>query len=178
MCSSDLQNPGNKVLRDQLASSLDLYAFVLNELGDEAGAERQSQRVEQIREASGEQDTIDLDVLVRQATSLLNKGVSHARRKQHPEAVEKFRKAVRLWRQVCGMAPGQNEFEDGLRYSQLNLIEQLNQLQQHQDCLPVYQDLVERQRDTIRRNPGVDKLRGTLLEILHNFGHQIGRAHV
>jgi serine/threonine protein kinase len=165
------QNPGNKVLRDQLASSLDLYAFVLNELGDEAGAERQSQRVEQIRGAAGEQDTIDLDVLMHQATSLLNKGVSHARRKQHPEAVEKFRKAVQLWRQVCGMAPGQNEFEDGLRYSQLNLIEQLNLLQQHQDCLPVYEDLVERQRDTIRRNPGVDKLRGTQVQILHNFGH-------
>jgi serine/threonine protein kinase len=165
------QDPANTLLRDRLATTLDHYAFVLGELEDEAGAERQSQRAEQIRGAAGEQDIIDPDVLMRQATNLLNKGVSYSRRNQHPEAVDKLRKAERAWRQLCGMFPGQNEFADGLRYSQLNLIAQLKQLQQHQDCLPVYQDLVQRQRDTIRRNPAVDKHRGTLVEILHNFGH-------
>jgi tetratricopeptide (TPR) repeat protein len=174
------QAPQNAALRDELATLLEHHAFVLDALGLAEEAERQALRARQVLGEPSGDELVSPDFLKRRATQHLNKGVAHRRRKQHREAVAEFRQAELAWQRLCELVPGQNEFEDALRYSQLNLIQQLRQLDQNADTLPIWRELIARQRETIRKSPDVAKFRGTLCELLHSLGHllqQLGRRH-
>jgi len=163
--------PESPDYRRELAELRENFALTLEAEGADEAAGEQRQLAETLYASQDPKLQNSARFLVRQATNHLNRGVALTRRSQDPQALDEYRKAESLFRRLCELFPGVNEYEDSLRYTQLNVIAALQKLEQPAETLTVFRELIERLRSTVEKSPSVSKFRGTLVEMLHNEGH-------
>ena len=167
----------NPHLRRSLAANHERLSTIFDLLDDPVTAAEQSRLADEIFRALGDTNLDDPQVLTRRAASHLNRGVTLMRRHQHQQAVDQFQIADKLWRQLCQQIPGQNEFEDGLRYTQRSLVQSLEQLGRPSDAIAVLQDAISGLRATMQKSPAVANFQATLVEMLHRSGHLLQQTN-